>query len=124
MSKNKNTDLDWANVKLTLNGLDIDILPFEYKESSDGIPYKPIIMEIYNFSIDYRQDITDKKIEQHINFNSKNDMLIALKRIGIVLVYGKGEFPVSVKHPEEYKIDDVGLKLLSGIKQEEWNKVE
>ncbi len=82
----KNNKYDWKNVEIHFQGKKIETVPvINYSGTKDNSP-----------------------LVHNINFQSKKEMITAIKNIGIELIYGKSFLkPIGYKQTnEEFEIND------------------
>jgi len=72
--------------------------------------------EIISFNLEQGE----KSITQNIKFNSREDMILAIQRVGIKIYYGVGDFPASYSLPDNIGLNNDSLKFLTTIKRSEW----
>jgi hypothetical protein len=88
--------MDFAKIEIRLNG--------------DIVNPKIISFELKQY----------EKSTENITFNSREDMISAIQRVGIKLQYGTGDFPVSYSLPDDIGLNNDSLKFLTTIKRSEW----
>ena len=72
--------------------------------------------EIISFNL--KED--ENTVTQNVNFKSREDMILAILRLDIRLIYGTGDYPVGYSLPDNVMLNNDSLKFLTTIKRSEW----